>query len=141
MIGYLDTSALVKLLVRDEDGSDLVRELIDALDIAVTSRISYPEARAALAAAARGGRLVASEHARSKRDLERAITSLTIVELEPRVALAAGEAAERFALRAGDAVHLASALVLTRGDTLVVTWDRALAAAASVAGLGVAPSI
>jgi predicted nucleic acid-binding protein len=141
LIGYLDTSALVKLLVRDEDGSDFVRELIDALDIAVTSRISYPEARAALAAATRGGRLVASEHERSKRDLQRAISSLTIVELEPRVALAAGEAAERFALRAADAVHLASALVLTRGDTLVVTWDRALASAASVAGLGVAPSI
>jgi predicted nucleic acid-binding protein len=62
------------------------------------------------------------------------------VELEPGVARAAGEVAEGFGLRAYDAVHLASALVVDEGDTLVGTGDRALATAASAAGLGVAPS-
>jgi predicted nucleic acid-binding protein len=141
VIGYLDTSALVKLLLRDEDGADLVGAIRDASDFAVTSRIAYPEARAALAAASRAGRLGARQHARSKDELARAFGSLSIVELHPRLAEAAGEVAERFDLRAYDAVHLASALVVDDGSTVVVTWDRSLASAASAAGLDVAPPL
>jgi predicted nucleic acid-binding protein len=139
VISYVDTSALVKLLLREEPGAEQVRGILDASDVAVTSRVTYPEGRAALSAAMRAGRLVAREHARSKRDLDRALASLTIVELDPSVARAAGDVSERFALRAYDAVHLASALVVDEGDTVVVTWDRALANAAGAAGLGVAP--
>ena len=139
MIGYLDTSALLKLLLHDEDGADVVRELIAATDMNFTARISHPEARAALAAARRAGRLAADDHMRAKRDIDRAIASLRIVELGAGLARAAGDVAERFDLRAYDAVHLASALVVDDGSTVVVTWDRALASAASRAGLGVAP--
>lgn len=139
MIGYLDTSALVKLLLREEEGADLVGSIRDATDVAVTSRIAYPEARAALAAATRAGRLGPREYGRSKRELTRAFGSLAVVELDPRLAQAAGDVAERFDLRAYDAVHLASALVVDDGTTVVVTWDRALATAASAAGLDVAP--
>ncbi len=39
------------------------------------------------------------------------------------------------------AVHLASAPVVDDGTTVVVTWDRALATAASAAGLDVAPPV
>ena len=141
MIAYLDTSAIVKLLARDEDGSELVRELLDASDGAVASRLAYPEARAALAAAERAGRLGGRQHALAKGDLERALSSLAIVELDPGLAKAAGEVAERFRLRAYDAVHLVSALVVDEGDTVVVTWDRALASAAEDAGPGVAPPV
>jgi len=49
--------------------------------------------------------------------------------------------AERFQLRAYDAVHLASALVVDGGDTAVITWDTTLARAASAAGLGVAREV
>ena len=52
MAYYLDTSAAVKLVV-EESGSDLVAELWDGCDAALTSRLAYPEVRAALAAAAR----------------------------------------------------------------------------------------
>lgn len=140
MIAYLDTSALVKLLLRDEDGAEMVESVVEATDMAYTSRVAHPEARAALAAARRAGRLTAREHAVAQRDADRAIRSLRIVELSPSLARAAGEVAERFALRALDAVHLASALALGPRDTIVVTWDRELATAASVAGLGIAPS-
>ena len=112
-----------------------------ATDITYTSRLSYPEARAALAAASRAGRLAAAEHTEAKRDLDRAIASLRVVKVGTLVARAAGDLAERFGLRAYDAVHLASALVLDGGDTVLVTWDRALASAASAAGLGIAPSV
>jgi uncharacterized protein len=140
VIAYLDTSALVKLLLRDEEGGEVVESLIEAADTASTSRVAHPEARAALAAARRAERLTSREHAIARRDIDRAITSLRIVELSPTLARAAGEVAERFALRALDAVHLASALALGPRDTIVVTWDRELAEAASVAGLGIAPS-
>ncbi|MGI8615575.1 MAG: type II toxin-antitoxin system VapC family toxin [Actinomycetota bacterium] len=140
MIGYLDTSALVKLLLRDEGDAETVRTLVAAMDVSFTSRIAHPEAGAALAAARRAGRLAPRDHATAKRDLDRALSSLRIVELHPALARAAGDVAERFALRALDAVHLASALALGGRDTVVVTWDRSLALAASAAGLGVAPS-
>jgi predicted nucleic acid-binding protein len=140
LIGYLDTSVLVKLLLRDEDDAETARTLIAAMDVSFTSRIAYPEARAALAAAHRAGRLTPSAHRTAKRDLDRAVESFRIVELHPAVARSAGNVADRFALRALDAVHLASALALGGRDTVVVTWDRALASAASAAGLGIAPA-
>lgn len=140
MIGYIDASALAKLLLRDEEDSEVARDLIAAMDASFTSRIAYPESRAALAAARRAGRLTASDHRMAVRDLDRAIASLRIVELHPAVARSAGDVAERFALRALDAVHLASALALGRSETVVVTWDRTLASAAAAAGLGIAPA-
>jgi hypothetical protein len=139
LIGYLDTSALVKLLLRDEDDRETARTLIAAMDASFTSRIAYPEARAALAAARRAGRLAPRAYPSALRDLDRAVGSFRIVELHPALARAAGDIAERFALRALDAVHLASALALGRSDTVVVTWDRTLASAAAAAGLGIAP--
>ena len=141
MIGYLDTSALLKLLLLDEDGGDVVREIIAATDMTFTSRLSHPEARAALAAALRAGRLAADEHTEAKRDLDRAIASLRVVELHAPLARAAGHVAERFGLRAYDAVHVASALIVDEGDTVVVSWDRALSTAAREAGLGTAPPV
>ena len=47
---YFDSSALVKLVV-DLVGSDLAAELWDGCDAALSSRLAYPEVRAALAAA------------------------------------------------------------------------------------------
>jgi len=44
---YLDSSAFVKLVV-EEDGSDLAAALWDGCDAAVSSRLAYPEVRAAL---------------------------------------------------------------------------------------------
>jgi uncharacterized protein len=140
LIGYLDTSALVKLLLRDEEDRETARELIAAMDVSFISRIAYLEARAALAAARRAGRSRPSEHRTALHDLERAVASFRIVELHPTVARAAGDIAERFALRALDAIHLASAFALGGRDTVVVTWDRTLASAAAAAGLGIAPS-
>ena len=49
---YFDSSAFVKLVV-EEAGSDLAAGLWDGCDAAVSSRLAYPEVRAALAAAAR----------------------------------------------------------------------------------------
>ena len=54
-IVYFDSSAFVKLVV-EEEGSDLAAALWDGCDVAVSSRLAYPEVRAALAAAGRADR-------------------------------------------------------------------------------------
>ena len=51
-IVYFDSSAFVKLVV-EEDGSEVAATLWDGCDAAVSSRLAYPEVRAALAAAGR----------------------------------------------------------------------------------------
>lgn len=139
MIAYLDTSALVKLLVEDEAGSDTAAEIWDAADATFTSRVAYPEARAALAAAQRAGRLTRAELSRAREALADLFDRCAVVELVAGLAEAAGDASERFALRAYDAVHLVSALAVAEGTTVLLTWDEQLAASGRRVGLAVVP--
>jgi uncharacterized protein len=140
LIAYLDASAIVKLLLADEGGSGPVARVRDAADAVFTSRIAQPECRSALAAARRAGRLSAKEHAAAKRDLGRLLAQTGIIELDPSLAGFAGGVAETMSLRALDAVHLASALLIPEGSTILVSWDRQLADAATRSGLRTAPS-
>jgi predicted nucleic acid-binding protein len=139
VIAYFDTSALLKLMLAEE-GSDLARRLWDAVDGRSASAAAYPEARAALAAAARSRRLGASGHRNAKRELDRRMRQIELVALAEPLARAAGDVAEHFRLRGYDAVHLASALSMTADALTFITWDEALGAAASEAGLAVAPA-
>jgi predicted nucleic acid-binding protein len=66
---YFDASAFVKLLTT-ETGSSLASALWDGCDAALSSRLAYPEVRAALAAAARTHDLTESELAEAERDWE-----------------------------------------------------------------------
>ena len=74
MILYLDTSALVKLYVR-EPGTDETRARLDDASMVATSRVAYPEARAALARRQREGGITRAALPRTvsalDRDLER----------------------------------------------------------------------
>ena|SRR3989338_1083558 len=113
MIVYLDPSAVVKLYV-EEGGATTVRRVVrDATQVG-TSRVTYVEARAAFARRFR-------ERGFSPAAYEGLIRSFnqeweTYVRLdvtEPLIKLA-GDLAERHALRAYDAIQLASALTLQR---------------------------
>ena len=139
MIAYLDTSALVKLFMPDEEGAPTAAELWDASDVALTSRIAYPEGRAALASAHRARRLTARALDRARAALDTTFQRLAVVELDRSIAELAGDVAERFSLRAYDAVHLASALAIEDEALVVLTWDERLAAAARRAELEVIP--
>ena len=137
LILYLDTSALVKLYVREER-SGLVRARVAAARLVSTSRVAYPEARAALARRHREGGLGASGLRRARASLERDLRALVLVELDEILAREAGELAERYALRGLDAIHLASALGLGRllGATpAFLAFDEQLSAAARAEGL------
>lgn len=141
-VGYFDSSALVKLLL-GEDGWEVSRAVWTAVDTPATSRVAYPEVRAALAAAHRGRRLTARQYTAVRADWERRWSQLRVIEAEPRVASRAGDLAEECALRGFDAVHLASALLLgDAGDPdapIMVAWDARLREAAVDLGLRTAP--
>jgi predicted nucleic acid-binding protein len=105
---------------------------------AASSILSYPEGRAALAAARRAGRLTAAGYARAATGFESLHDELLVVGIDRGLAHRAGALAERFALRGYDAVHLACALSLHTATTLV-SWDEDLRIAAAGSGCTLAP--
>ena len=72
-------------------------------------------------------------------ELDALHAELVIVGVDEALAQRGGGLADERALRGYDAVHLASALALGPGDTILATWDRDLCNAAVDAGLAVAP--
>lgn len=136
---YFDSSALVKLVL-DEDGSDVAVALWNGCDVALSSRLAYPEVRAALAAAGRNHDLTADEATAAADEWDVFWASMRPVELTADVERSAGSLAERHQLRGADAVHLASALAVRSADVTVAAWDKRLHAGALAAGFAVAPA-
>jgi predicted nucleic acid-binding protein len=136
---YFDSSALVKLVL-DEVGSDIAAALWNACDVALSSRLAYPEVCAALAAAGRNHELTEPEASAAATDWEQFWASMRPVELSADVERAAGSLVAIHQLRGADAVHLASALALGSTDLTVAVWDKRLHAGAAAVGLAVAPA-
>lgn len=136
---YFDSSALVKLVV-EEAGSQLAAELWDACDGALSSRLAYPEVRAALAASGRNHELRADELLEAERAWEEFWAATRKVELTAEVEQQAGHLARTHALRGADAVHLASALAIDDDDLVVAVWDRRLHGGVLASGMRVAPA-
>ncbi len=137
-IVYFDSSAFVKLVV-EEDGSDLAAALWDGCDAAVSSRLAYPEVRAALAAAGRTQRLDPAEQARAEVAWEDFWAATRAVELTETVTAHAGQLASQHALRGADSVHLSSVLAVGAADTLLAVWDQRLRIGAQAAGVQLTP--
>lgn len=136
---YFDSSALVKLVL-DEVGSDVAATLWNACDVALSSRLAYPEVCAALAAAGRNHDLTEPEVSSARSDLELFWASVRPVEFSAEIERAAGSLAASHQLRGADAVHLASALAIGTADLTVAVWDKRLHAGAAAVGLSVAPA-
>jgi len=135
---YMDTSALVKLCVL-ETGTALAVGLWKHADALVTSRIADAEVRSVLAAAERIGRIDAAPAAQARDCWAELWPSLATVEVTAAIAQHAGDLADRRPLRAGDALHLASALALRDASPVLAAWDRRLAEAGRAEGLTVLP--
>lgn len=136
---YFDSSAFVKLVV-EEPGSELATALWDGCDAAVSSRLAYPEVRAALAAARRSGDLSRRGFEQAEQGWEEFWAATRPVELTAAVERRAGELAREHALRGADAVHLASALAVAFEGLVVAVWDQRLHAGARAVRLRVAPT-
>lgn len=105
-----------------------------------TSRITYVEAFAALAAAARIGRIDDAELARAVETLDRLWSDMGRVLVTDALIRNAAALALKHGLRGYDAVQLASAIsTAAREPTTLATWDRDLSRAATVEGLSVFP--
>jgi predicted nucleic acid-binding protein len=138
MITYVDTSTLIKIII-DEDGSDAAATIWDTADELVSAHITFVEAVAAFAAAARGKRLDRERHRQARADLADLWEQFTICEVTGDVIRTAGDLAERHGLRGYDAVHLASALKV--GATILTSSDQRLCEAAQICGLHVANTL
>lgn len=138
-IVYFDSSAFVKLVV-EEEGTNLTAELWDGCDAAVSSRLSYPEVRAALAAAGRNHQLTPRGLNLAASLWEDFWNATRPVEFTGEIEQRAGQLASEHALRGADAVHLASALAIGTNDLVVAVWDRRLHAGAAACELRVAPA-
>jgi predicted nucleic acid-binding protein len=134
VIAYLDTSALVPLLV-DELTSGACRRLWDDADDVVSSRLAYIEAAAALSQARRLGRLSARGYRAALTGLAGLWSQMQIVAVDQPLVERSARIADRFALRGYDAVHCASAELIS-GETVVAAGgDRQLLAAWQALGL------
>jgi predicted nucleic acid-binding protein len=109
LILYLDTSSLIKLYV-EEDGSTEIENLVIEASLVCTSVVAYPEARSAIARLCREGALTAEEQLLTKSALNKDWPHYLVLDVTPQVCEAAGDLAEKHALRGFDSVHLASFL-------------------------------
>jgi predicted nucleic acid-binding protein len=134
MIGYVDTSAFVAIIV-DEPATRAAREFwLDADDV-VSSRLIVAETAATLAVARRGGRLAREEYAKAKRVAGALLAELEFVEPDEGVVGRAAELAHASVLRGYDAVHCASAESIDDQDLVAATGDRQLLAAWASLGI------
>jgi len=135
LITYVDTSTLLKRLLV-EDGSDQADAIWNAADVLTSAVTVIVEARAALAAAKRGGRLTAAELGQVKAELVDLLEELTFIEITDDLVEEAADLAEADALGGYDAMHLAAALAIEAN--VLTSSDPALCDAAERRGLHVA---
>jgi predicted nucleic acid-binding protein len=136
LILYLDTSALVKLYV-EESGSTQVRAAVDEAEAVSTSIVAYAEVHAALAAAARVGRITGEERSRAVAEFRAEWPRYAVVNVTQKLVDLAAELALEHGLRGFDAVHLSSAMLLREeagAEVRFLAWDERLARASAAAG-------
>jgi hypothetical protein len=139
VIAYFDTSALLKFVL-EEEGRSIASDFWERADAVVTCQLTYAEARAALAAALRSGRLGALGHRSSVQKVDERWGQLAAVDVDEEVAVRAGSLAQAHALSGADAIQLAAAMTIPADDLVFITWDRRLAAGAAAIGLAVVPA-
>ncbi len=129
MICYLDTSALVKLYI-EEEGSNIVEELVNNSKHVSTSVVAYAEARAAFKRVKDDGLLSEEEYKQLIINLKRDWPHFLILEVSELVLSRVDELVETHSLRGFDLMHLASTVVLSKrvnSEKIVVgCWDKRL---------------
>jgi predicted nucleic acid-binding protein len=136
LIGYVDTSAFVPLLIR-EPSSAACRRFWEDADSVASSRLLYVETAAALAQARRMGRLTARAHRASLNLLDELWPELDIIEVGERVIARAAALAHTQGLRGYDALHSSSAEQIVDDDLVAAAGDRRLLDAWSALGIAV----
>lgn len=123
---YADSSALVKLVVREQWSTDLARFLNGAADRVASSALAEVEVL-------RGVR-VAEVGVEGEEEAHEMLAGLVLLDVD-RAALAEARRLAGPSLGTLDAIHLASAL--RSGASMLVTYDRQLGRAARELGMRV----
>lgn len=128
---YADTSALVKLYV-DEAGSDEMVRLVSVATDLASSVLAWADVHATLSRRHREALLNDEELRALRVRFTEDFGAMTVVGLDGRVLELVERIVRDHALRGGDAVHLASAVLLAEEGVAVrfACSDRALIAAA-----------
>lgn len=137
MILFCDTSALVKLYVKEEF-SDEVRALADSAKAIAVSRISWAETMATLARRVREIPADAEVIEAVRVNFRTDWPSFAIIEVTQALVELAGDYADTFALRGYDSVQLAAARMLqqaTNEPFSFACFDTRLQKSASVLGM------
>jgi hypothetical protein len=122
-VAYLDTSAAMKLLVKEAESSALITELTDPSRRLAASWLLHTELHCA---AGRNPALIPIDA------ITTVLDAVTLLDVTRGDLLSAGTHAP---LRSNDAIHLATALRI--GVDEIVTYDDELARAAASAGIRV----
>jgi predicted nucleic acid-binding protein len=133
---YFDASALVKCYAREPESARVERLLSSTAG--ATSRLSAVEVTSALTRRARSGACSSRDLNRMLHSFDDDLSRLSIVELSEEVVVRARGLLERHPLRAGDAIQLASCLVLQEGihaDVSFTAFDERLSKAARAEGV------
>ena len=117
---YLDSSALVKLVVTEPESMALI-ERLEEWPRRVSSALALTELPRALERAGLG--------APAQRRAREVLGRIALLDVDRRI-LTTAAALEPSTLRTLDAIHLATALAVREDLELVVTYDRRLRAAA-----------
>lgn len=123
---YVDSSALVKLVIEEPESAALERHLEDG-PVLATSRIALVEVPRATA--------VANPAAEVQEETERLLASCMLIDVTDSLLRAAAGFASS-SVRTLDAIHLASALRIDPDE--LVAYDQRLVQAAAERGLAIA---
>ena len=137
MILFCDTSALVKLYIKEAFSAEVHAHAAMAKTVAV-SRIAWAEAMAALARRVRENAVDAEAIETVRTRLRHDWSGFAIVEVTQTLVEQAGEYADTFALRGYDSVQLAAARQLQEAAAMDVCFgcfDARLEKAAKILGM------
>lgn len=134
MATYFDTSAVVPLFI-SEPTTQRCRDLWSSSHLIVASALVEAELHAALAQAHRMDRIGADDLRNALGLITGRLVEVARITVSEKVVTSASSLAVRHGLRGYDAVHLASALLLSPSEVLFVTGDRHLREAAAAEGL------
>ncbi len=136
MIVYIDTSALVPLLI-DEPTSNACGELWDGADNVTCTRLAYIEAVAAVAMAERMGRISATKARDGRGVLDELWPVVDVIELDQELMSEAARLAVLHGLRGYDATHCAAAVAASDVELVAASGDTRLLAAWRAEGIAV----
>lgn len=140
MIAYFDSSSLVKWFF-DEPHVDLSRDIRDGASLSFTSLVSFPEVMSAINRAGKEGPCSKAEMEIAKSEFLKTWPNLVSLTIDESLIRQAGQLIFTHNLRGGDAVHLASALLLEEEgsdlDIFFSSFDKNLNRAAKKEGLSV----